>query len=180
MRKMFMIFIAFALSFPLLGQQSYEGKSVGRGKIFLTDSDMIEGQYLVFSNDSLEYYVKGSQSRNVVGLNHVTKVLEYDGNYGNTGMWIGGIAGGGIGLAVALGTKETTTKNSGYMVMEETKIQTWPIYVFTAAGTLVGYLIGSASEDWNTVYDNSTAFLKNFDVKPYNQDGWLLSYNVNF
>jgi len=180
MKKMFLILLVFVFNFSLFGQGSYDGKSVDRGKIYLTDSEVIEGQYLVFSKDSLEYYMKNSQARNVLGLNQVTKVQKFAGHYGNTGMWIGGIAGCGIGVAVALGSKETERTSFGSGYIEETKIQTWPIYVFTAAGTLIGYFIGKGSEDWETVYDNSTALLKNFDINPTGKNGWMLSYNLCF
>ena len=177
MKKLIVIILVIVFSIPILGQQNMEGETVSRGKIFTTDSQVIEGQYIVFSKDSVEYYLKNSKNRNVLNLNQVTEVQQYDGHYGNTGMWIGGIAGCGIGVVVALGTKETT--RTGFI--EETTIQTWPIYVFTAAGTLVGYLIGSASEDWDTVYSNEiSALLKNMYVKQNKFGGMSLSYTVHF
>lgn len=177
MKKIILIFLVCTFSIPTFGQKNLEGKTVSKGKIFTTDSRVIEGQYLVFSKDSVEYYLKNSKDRNVLDLSQVSKVQRYNGHHGNTGMWIGGIAGCGIGVVVALDTKETT--RTGYI--EETTIQTWPIYVFTAAGTLVGYLVGSASEDWETVYSNDmSALLKDFYVKQNKFGGISLAYTLHF
>lgn len=176
MKQVLFFGIIFTFSFQVFAQQSYEGKTINRGKIYLPDSQVLDGQYLVFSSDSLEYYLKDSQQRHVVGLHDVSKVQEYAGHHGNTGMWIGAFVGAGIGVAVALGTKET--ERSGYI--ETTTIQTWPIYLFTGVGTLMGYLIGKNAEDWETVYDNSSAFLDNFKVKQNYNNGFSLSYTVNF
>lgn len=177
MKKVFLILSVLLLSIPVFGQTNMDGTTVSRGKIYTTDADVIEGQYIVFSEDSVEYYLKGSKKRNILNLNQVTEVQQYDGHYGNTGIWIGGFAGAGIGVVVALGTKET--KRTGFI--EETTIQTWPIYVFTAAGTLAGYLIGSAVEDWDTVYSSEiSALLKNMYVKQNKFGGLSVSYSVNF
>ena len=177
MQKLILSFLLIVFSIPLFAQQNMDGQTVSRGKIFTTDSEVIEGQYIVFSKDSIEYYLKDSKIRNVLNLNQVTEVQKYDGHYGNTGIWIGGIAGCGIGVVVALGTEETTRTG----MFEETTIQTWPIYVFTAAGTLIGYVIGSASEDWDTVYSNEmSSLLKNMYVKQNKYGGMSLSYTVHF
>ena len=177
MRNLFLLSIIVVLfSFPVLSQQGIEGTSVNQGNIYTTDSEVIEGQYIVFSKDSVEYYLENSQTRYSLGLNQVTEVLEYDGNYANTGVWIGGLVGVGIGVAVALGTEEEET--SGFITT--TTIQTWPIYVFTAVGTLAGWLIGSQIEDWETVYSKSTALLNNFNLKQNKSGGLALSYKVYF
>lgn len=177
MKKMLFILIMCSFCFPIFGQTNVEGLTVSKGKISTINSEVIEGQYIVFSSDSVEYYLKNSKVRNVLNLDQVTKVQQYDGHYGNTGMWIGGIAGCGLGVMVALETKETT--RTGYI--EETTIQTWPIYVFTAAGTLLGYLIGSASEDWDTVYSSDmSALLKNIYVKQNKVGNISLGYIVKF
>ncbi len=177
MNKMILFLFAVFICFPVFGQQNLDGRSVNRGKIFTTDSQIIEGEYIVFSKDSIEYYPEESQDRKVLGLNQVTEVSEYDGHYGNTGIWLGGLAGCGIGVAVALGTKETET--TGFI--QTTTIQTWPIYLFTALGTLVGYALGSASEDWDTVYsNNNAAILKNIYGKQNKRKGMMVSYNVYF
>ena len=176
MKNLILILLVFVFCIPLFGQYM-EGKTVNRGKIFTTDNNMIEAQYIVFSQDSLEYYMKNSKIRNVLNLNEVKEVQQYDGHYGNTGIWIGGLAGCGIGVVVALGTEETT--RTGFI--EETTIQTWPIYLFTGVGTLLGYLIGSASEDWDTVYSNEmSVLLKDFYVKNNKLGGMSVSYTVHF
>ncbi len=63
MKKLLLILFVVVFSFPVFGQQGFEGKSVNRGNIYTTDSDMIEGQYIVFSKDSMEFYLENSQTR---------------------------------------------------------------------------------------------------------------------
>lgn len=172
MKKILLILFVVVFSFPVFSQQSFDGKSVNHGIIHTTDPDTIEAQYIVFSKDSMEFYLENSQTRYVLGLDQVNEVLEYDGNYGSTGTWIGGIAGTGIGLVIALGNVEEGT-DQGF----ET---TWPIYVFGAVGALAGWFIGSEIEDWKTVYSKSTAFLKNFNIKQNNHSGLDVSYRVYF
>ncbi len=177
MRKGTIILLVIAFFAPVFAQQNMEGTAINQGKIFTTDNQVIDGQYLVFSKDSLEYYKENSEVRNVLHLRQVNEVQKYDGNYGTAGMWIGGIAGGAIGVAVALGTKET--KRTGFF--EETTIQTWPIYVFTIVGTLGGYLIGSSMESWDTVYSNDTSsLLKNINLGTTAKGGIAVSYRLNF
>jgi predicted outer membrane lipoprotein len=175
MKKLLILFIV-AFSLPVLGQQSFEGKSVNRGNIITTDSEIIEGQYIVFLKDSIEFYLENSQTRYVLGLNRVSEVLEYDGNYGTTGWILGGLGGCAIGVVVALGTEET--ENSGYI--QTTTIQTWPIYLFALIGGVAGWLVGNGIEDWNTVYSKSTAFLKNINIRQNNSGGLTVSYLVYF
>ena len=160
MRKGTIILLVIAFFAPLFAQQNMEGTALNRGKIFTTDNQVIDGQYLVFSKDSLEYYKENSQARNVLHLSQVNEVQQYNGNYGTAGMWVGGLVGVGVGVAVALGTKET--KSSGFI--EETTIQTWPIYVFTIVGTLAGYFIGS----------------KNINLGTTARGGVAVSYRLNF
>jgi hypothetical protein len=176
MKKMLLVLFVVTFIFPVFGQQYLEGTSVNRGNIFTTDSKVIEGQYIVFSKDSIEYYLENSQDRYVLPLDQVNEVLEYDGNYSNTGIWIGGIAGAAIGTAIAIGSEETTTT----AFYTETTIQLWPILVFTAVGTLAGWLIGSQVDGWNTVYSKSAAFLKSFNIKQNNHSGLDVSYRVYF
>lgn len=176
MQKMLLILSVVIFSITIFAQQDHEGISVNSGNIYTTNSEIIKAQYIVFSKDSIEFYLENSQDRYVLPLEQVNEVQEYDGNYGSTGMWIGGFAGIAIGTVVALGTKETTT--TGFI--EETTIQTWPILVFTLAGTLIGYVIGAQAEDWNTVYSKNSGFLKNFNIKQNKQNEFALSYRVYF
>lgn len=177
MRKNILIFFVIAFIIPAFAQQNLDGTAVNRGKIFTNDNQIINGQYLVFSKDSLEYYKENSQVRYVLPLKQINKVDKYDGNYGTTGMWIGGIAGVGIGVAVALGTKET--KTTGYI--QETTIQTWPIYVFAVVGTLGGYFIGSSIDSWDTIYSKDTSYLlKHINIGTTIHGGFAVSYHLNF
>jgi hypothetical protein len=177
MKKFFLFFLVLFFSFQVFAQQGTDGQTVERGKIFITDSQVIEGQYIVLSEDSVEYYMKNIKERKILNLNEVNEIQSYNGHYGNTGIWIGGIGGGAIGVVVALGTKET--KRTGFI--EETTIQTWPIYVFTAVGTLVGYVIGSSVEDWETVYSKDvSAILKNVYVNQNEFGGMSLTYTFHF
>ena len=177
MRKVIVVIFVAICFVPTFAQQNMDGTAVNRGRIFTSDGQMFDGQYLVFSKDSLEYYKENSQTRNVLNLGNVDKVLKYDGNYGTTGMWIGGIAGVGIGVAVALGTKET--KTTGYI--QETTIQTWPIYVFAIVGTLGGYLIGSSIDSWDTIYSKDTSYLlKHINIGTTSHGGFAVSYHLNF
>jgi len=176
MKKLLLILFVVVFSFPVLGQQAFEGTSLNRGNIYTTDSEMIEGQYIVFLKDSIEFYLENSQTRYVLGLNQVTEVQKYDGDYGTTGLWIGGLGGAAIGVAVAMATEETTRSGN----IQTTTIQLWPVYLIGAVGSLVGYFIGSGIEDWETVYSSSTAFLKNFNIKQNKYTGLAVSYKVYF
>ncbi len=176
MKKILLILFVVVFSFTVFGQQYLEGTSVNQGNIHTTDSEVIKAQYIVFLKDSIEFYLENSQTRYVLGLNQVNEVLEYDGNYSNTGSWIGGFAGLGIGTAIALGSEETETSGA----ITTTTIQIWPILVFTLVGTLAGYFIGQGIEDWKTVYSKSTAFLKNLNIKQNNHSGLDVSYRVYF
>jgi prolyl-tRNA synthetase len=156
-----------------------EDQAIQKGKIIISDSTIIDAQFIVIGQDSVKYYENDSKVRKVAALNQVMEIQKYDGNYGNTGMWIGGFAGIGIGVAIALGTKETDRTSMGYGYIEETTIQTWPIYVMTALGTLLGYVIGSTAEDWETVYSNNSSFYKNIDMRvDNNMRGFILSYRI--
>ena len=76
-----------------------------------------------------------------------------------------------------LETKET--KTTGFL--EETTIQTWPIYVFTLVGTLGGYLIGASIESWDTIYSKDDAsILKNINIGTTARGGVAVSYHLNF
>ena len=176
MKYLISITMVLACSTIVFSQQNLEGRSVGRGMIYTTDQDTIEGQYIVFSKDSLEYYLRNSQTRYALGLNQVTEVQEYNGNYGNTGLWIGGIGGALIGVVVALGTKETKSN----LFYKETTIQTWPIYVIGGLSTILGYVIGITIEDWNTIYSRSLALLKNVNIKQNKYNGLAVSYRLYF
>lgn len=174
--KLFFLFV-MVFSFQLFAQESYEGMTVGRGKIYLPDSKVIEGQYLVFKEDSLEYYIEKSKQRYILNLQDVSMVKEYGGHNGDSGVLWGGILGTSIGVVVALGTKKT--ERDGFI--ETTTIQTWPIYLFGAGGALLGYLIGKSSENWKTVYKNDTAISHEFNIQQTTHfDGLSLSYTVHF
>jgi hypothetical protein len=176
MNKLLLILLIGVFSYPVFSQQDFEGRSLDKGLIYTADSDTIEGQYIVFMKDSIEYYLEGYQTRHTIPLNDVNEVLEYNGNYGNTGIWLGAIGGAVIGVVAALGTKETET--SGYI--QTTTIQTWPIYLCTGLGTLLGYVIGMSIDDWNTVYSKSMSFLKNLNIKQNKLTGTSVSYRVYF
>ena len=169
--KLLLILLISVLSYPVFSQQDLEGRSIDKGFIYTADSDTIEGQYIVFMKDSIEYYLENYQTRYTIPLKDVNEVLEYDGNYGNTGIWLGAIGGAVVGVVAALGTKETET--SGY-------IHTWPIYLCTGLGTLLGYVIGMSIDDWNTVYSKSMSFLKNLNIKQNKLTGTSVSYRVYF
>jgi hypothetical protein len=172
MRKRVLIFFA-----PIFGQQNMEGTAVNRGKIFTADNQILEGQYIVFSKDSLEYYKENSQVRNVLHLGQINEVQQYNCNYGTTGMWLGGAVGITLGGVVALGTKET--KRTDFL--GETTIQTWPIYIFTLVGTLGGYLIGASIESWDTIYSKDDAsILRNINIGTTTRGGVTVSYHLNF
>ena len=176
MNKLLLILLITAFSYPVFCQQDLEGRSIDKGMIYTANSDTIEGQYIVFLKDSVEYYKEGYQTRYTLPLNDVNEVQEYNGNYGNTGIWLGAIGGAVIGVVAALGTKETET--TGYI--QTTTIQTWPIYLCTGLGTLLGYVIGINVEDWNTVYSKSTAFLKNLNIKQNKITGTTVSVKFYF
>jgi len=178
MKSYIVMLLVVFIAIPVLGQsQVNEDKAVNVGRIITTDSKMINGQYLVIGKDSVEFYEKGNPNRFAIPLDQVDQIQEYKGNWANTGMWIGGLVGCGIGVAVALGTKETTT--TGYI--RETTIQTWPIYLIGLGGTLIGYLIGRSAEDYDTVYSKSNAFIKNFDIYMGNDFNTVyVAYKVKF
>ncbi len=177
MRIVTIILLVIAFFAPVFAQQNMEGTAVNQGKIFTTDNQILDGQYIVFSKDSLEYYKENSEVRNVLHLGQVNEVQQYNGNYGTAGMWLGGAVGITLGVVVALGTKET--KSTGYI--EETTIQTWPIYVFTILGTLGGYFIGASIDSWDTVYSkDSSSLLKHINLGTTARGGVAVSYHLNF
>jgi len=175
MKKIVIVLLVLFSQYQILGQEIEDGTVVSKGKIYTMDSEVIDGQYIVFSDDSLEYYLSNSEQRHVMSLDEVKEVSKYGGHYGNTGMWVGTIGGAIIGVVVALGTEETET--SGFV--QTTTIQTWPIYVFTLVGGLAGMLIGQSAEDWETVYSNKISFLENININS-NQFGTHISYRIHF
>jgi RNase P/RNase MRP subunit p29 len=131
-------------------------KAVNRGRIFTIDSKVIEGQYIVIGKDSVEYYVKGSGFRRIIGLNQVSEIQEYHGDHGLTGSIIGTAVGCVVGLAYSLSNPEKGTIGYGMFEVEVDTYPEWPIYVFGIPAGLMGYAIGVSSEDWDTVYEKST------------------------
>jgi len=171
MKKMLVILFVVVFSFPVLGQQAIEGTSINLGNIYTTDSDIIEGHNIVFVNDSIEFYLENSQTRHILGLDQVTEVLKYDGNYSSTGGYVGAIVGGIVSAAIYIagGTTKRTTSSQFYLSL------------LSAVGCVAaGALIGSLIEDWETVYSKSTAFLKNFNIKQNKLSGLAVSYKVYF
>ena len=175
-----MILFGFILSFPVFSQQNLEGRSINRGKIYTTSADTVEGQYMVFMKDSIEYYLENNQTRHTIGLNQVSKVEEYNGNYGTTGIWVGTLVGAGIGLAITLGNESSSSNLPGIISDEELTSNVLTILLSLGIGGGLGYLIGQAIEDWNTVYSSGSAFLKNFHIKLNNHNGLAVSYKVYF
>lgn len=90
-----------------------------------------------------------------VGFDAVSRLEYKTGTRAKAGSIWGGILGAGLGLAVSLGTKDTETESNGMFQTETTTIQTWPIYVFTIGGALIGRAIGSGSHTYATLYDES-------------------------
>jgi hypothetical protein len=179
MKNAILFLLSVSLSIPLFGQsnQAFENRAINRGRISTTDSAVIDAQHLVLSKDSVEYYVKESPDRYVMSLREVKLIEEYKGDRGTTGTWVGSLLGGGIGVAVALGTKDT--KTTGFF--QETRIQTWPIYVFTLAGGLIGYAVGSSAESWDPVYKSrSVAWHQKLELcmQP-NIGGLCVTYRMN-
>lgn len=176
--KIMMIFVLVGVFGGLVSGQ--EGKAINVGRIHTSDKEVIDGQHMVIAGDSVEYYLKGSSSRYIMGLNRVNKIQEYRGHHGNRGMWIGSIIGGAAGLGISLATIETERTNVGVGYIEETKIQLWPILVFTTAGSVFGYLIGKNSQSWDTVYKQDIAWLNKLEMHSNpNQGGFLLTYRLN-
>lgn len=172
MKKMLLILFVVVFSFPVFSQQAFEGTSVNSGNIYTTDSEVIEAQYIVFLKDSIEFYLENSQTRYVLGLNQVTEVLEYHGNYATTGWIVGTLVGVGIGTAIAVGNYDSDKLFPEYDYV--------PGLVGSVVGALAGWLIGSQIEDWETVYSKSAAFLKNFNIKQNNHSGLTVSYTMYF
>lgn len=164
MKTVAIIILAFFGSLTVLAQSrgAVGNKSFDRGRMAMTDSTVLDVRQVVLLKDSVEYYARGSFNRHAMSLSEVTLIEEYKGDHGTAGMWIGSLLGGGIGVAVALGTKDTKTTG----MFQETTIQTWPIYVFTLAGGLIGYAIGSSAESWETVYKPSKlALFRQIDLQ---------------
>lgn len=176
MKIMILIFIVITFNFSVFAQQGLEGTTVRAGFIKTIDTDTISTRLIVFSKDSIKYYLTNSKDPNVMALNDVSEVFVYDGNYSTTGIWIGGIVGLGIGVATSLALEETTI--SGFV--ETTTIPLWPVYLFPVVGAVIGYAIGQNIDDWDVVYKESATLLKNFDIKQNNLTGLVLSYRVYF
>lgn len=171
MKKMLLIVLVVVFSLPVFGQY-LEGTSVNQGNIHTTDSEVIEAQYIVFMKDSLEFYLKNSETRYSLGLNQVNEVLRYNGDYAMTGGWIG------FGVGAVIFTVMIAESSSSSGLYESTDILV-PTLIWLGCST-VGYLIGLAIEDWETVYSKSGAFLRNFNIKQNNHNGLAVSYRVYF
>ena len=176
MKKLLFTLLIIALTLPVYTQQTYRNLTLSRGIIVTTNSDTLNGQYIAISKDSVEYYPGNSRTRYTLGIDQVTEVQKYNGDYSTTGLWLGGIAGVAIGVAAALGTEETTTTG----MFKETTIQIWPITVALALGLAAGYLIGSQIEDWDVVYRNNKTINNNLSINNCNLRGWVISYKVFF
>jgi hypothetical protein len=174
MKIIFLSILTLLLSVASFGQHNYVGISVSRGIIYTTGSDQVECQGITILPDTVEYYEKNSLLRHVLALNRVNAIKKYNGNWSNTGSWIGGITGLGIGLAVAIGTVETHT--DGYV--QKTTMQVWPIYVIGLSGILIGHFIGEGTEDWKTVYNKNNAFRQSIVINKNYFAGVTVSCNV--
>ena len=176
MKIMLLILIVITFNFQIFAQKDLDGTTVRAGVIKTKDSDIINTRLIVFSKDSIEYYLTNSNELNVISLNKVSEVLVYDGNYSTTGIWIGGLVGLGAGVAAAFAMEETAT--SGYVVT--TTVPLWPVSIFPLVGAAIGYAIGKNIEDWDVVYKDSAMLLKNLDIKQNNLTGLVVSYRVYF
>lgn len=148
MKLLLFIVCALACGTAAFAQQQNGDIHISRGKIFLNNGTFVDGQPIVITQDSVEFYSGNSTLRSSLDLIRVEKIQKYNGNWGTTGAWVGSILGVGVGIIAAAGTEETTT--TGNIV--RTRIQIWPVYVGAVIGGLVGLLIGKSSEDMKTVY----------------------------
>jgi hypothetical protein len=183
MRKKLILFFAFLCIIPFISysQKNIESRNITHGKIFMVDSKIIDCFNIFISKDSVEYYEKDLIIRHVFELNTVDKIQEYRGTWSNTGIWVGSLAGCALGVAVSLGTKETTTTYEGWGYYQETRIQLWPIYLCTALGAVVGYLIGNNAADWGTIYTKDLSILKNLDIqRNRNAGGLCVTFKMSF
>jgi len=181
MKEISVVVLLIMMTLSSFGQenQGSEVKAINKGRIYTADTAVIDGQYMVLSKDSVEYYVKESSVRYIMSLGEVTKIDEYNGDYGLTGGVVGVLVGGGIGLAVSLGSEPEKSNLPGIVTDEQlTTALIVPLAVL--GGGLIGYLIGQAIEDWNTVYNNETAFLRGFNIKRNNNGGLAVSFSVFF
>jgi len=161
MKKMLIILFFVVFSFPVFGQNESGDAFGNRVYIYTTDSDVIVGYRIIFVDDSIKFYLESSRTRQVLGLDKVTKVLKYDGNYMTTGGIVGGIA------VLIFSTSSTT-------------IEFWLGLLISGSIGFACALIGSWIEDWETVYSKSTAFLKNINIKQNKLSGLAVSYKVYF
>lgn len=160
MNKLIFILVwLFCLSYAFAQKDSTYERAFQKGMIITNDAKEIPAEDVLIQNDSVEYYEPNSSVLQKKDLNNISEIKKYTGNYAVTGSWIGGLGGVAVGVVVALGTKSTETNNTGYLVETKTTIQTWPIYVFALAGTVIGYLVGKGISSWETVYNRSTAFI---------------------
>ena len=88
-----------------------------------------------------------------VGFDAVRRLEYKTGSRAKAGSIWGGILGCAIGVGVALGTEKTEIEMVGGYRVETTTIQTWPIYVFTLGGALLGRAIGASTHTYDTLYD---------------------------
>lgn len=143
--------------------------SFRRIKILTADSEEIIGSYGIIRNDSLEYFEDGFFESKMLNLSQIQDISESKGNYARTGTWVGGIAGIVAGTLITISTIEESTQRSGRITTTEIKVQTWPIYVFSGIGSLLGYVIGAATDDWQSVFSegkitDDTAMRMNFET----------------
>lgn len=183
MKTLVTFFMVVAFGGPVLSQVIHgsTGKAINLGRIQASDGRTIDGQHMVITGDSVEYYVKGSSSRFALNLTEVKAIQEYRGNRGQKGIVIGSIAGAAVGIAVSLATIETNQSRFAGGYIEETRIQLWPILVFTSLGSVMGYLVGKSSESWETVYSKNASSSHKLGLLPDpNLKGIAITYRQSF
>lgn len=178
MKYLCMILFVTATAVTLAwSQSSDEARAYARSRIFTADSSLIEVDQVIISRDSVEYYIKGSQTPFVMPTSEIKTIESFKGTRGGTGSLIGSLLGAGAGVAIAVGTKETERKG----IFEVTTFQTWPIYVGALVGGLIGYAIGNSVQAWDLVYTRGGRPRGSLlDLPDSRLPGQLLTYRWTF
>ncbi|MFA6457244.1 MAG: hypothetical protein WCW40_10525 [Bacteroidota bacterium] len=164
-------------------QQSTPDRSFEQGRVFIgkKSTDVMN---VNIHNGMVFYNLKNSDVVVRINLNDVNEIQEFIPNPSSAGKWIGGIAGFGIGVGMALSSAKTesdTKDMGGGVQLVETKktISLWPIYTFSIVGYFIGMTIDAQAGDWVTVHQKGISH--NFDIDSDQQfHSIALRYTVKF
>jgi hypothetical protein len=145
----------FILVSMVYGQEPVPTNLFEKGKVTI-GTKSFEVEKLSITNGNVNYVDKNTSTNISIELGRVKEIKVFRPKSSSAGVWIGTIAGVGLGAGIAMGTKKTESSSSTQggvtMTQETTTISLWPVYVFGLVGSFVGLAIDSNAGDWETIY----------------------------